>query len=211
MRGGVPAASMNGHCTISGGADQMDTSQSGKSRVQERIEVLYERAEQAWDNSEWREAAQYYHDILILDPSQTDAAKFLEVMKKNRIILFGGTRPTADSSAKKPIQKQPSAPLISYRDSAGWTPLHSAAERGDNSAVGRLLVWGARVNALNHDGWAPLHIAAQRGHLHVVERLLDRGANIQAAGPSGKTALALAEEMGNTDVVDLLRRRGARG
>lgn len=112
-------------------------------------------------------------------------------------------------SRRKQLAAHWLTPLLTYSDSTGWTPLHSAAERGDNPAIGRLLIWGARVNALNHDGWAPLHIASQRGHLEVVERLLDRGANIHAVGPGGKTALALAKERGHQDVVALLCRRGA--
>ena len=47
--------------------------------------------------------------------------------------------------------------------SAGWTPLHAAAERGDAAIVSVLLDDGARVDAVTDTGYNPLHLAASGG------------------------------------------------
>ena len=53
----------------------------------------------------------------------------------------------------------------------GFTPLHIAAQNGQEAAVRRLLEGGADVNRAMKDGATPLFVAAAQGHEAAVRRL----------------------------------------
>jgi len=57
------------------------------------------------------------------------------------------------------------------------TPLHDAAEGGDQDLVSELLASRVDVDAVDPDGWTPLHEAAMEGHVEVVNLLLAAGAD----------------------------------
>ena len=107
-------------------------------------------------------------------------------------------------------------PAVAFPPSAGaavFTPLYSAAQRGDLHAVQLLLYHGASVDAATScgNGYAPLHTAAANGHRRVVEVLLRGGANIKAPRPSKggavvADAVALAVSNGHDDLALILRR-----
>jgi ankyrin repeat protein len=58
--------------------------------------------------------------------------------------------------------------------------LHSAAEAGDLSLVGRLVDAGFDVNAFDELGKTPLHYAAEHEHLEVARFLISCGADVNA-------------------------------
>ncbi len=88
--------------------------------------------------------------------------------------------------------------------------LLSAAESGDVKEVSQRLVYGANVNAKNHDGATPLHFAILSGHKDVAELLIAKGADINAREKHGGTPLYFAAVMGYKDVAELLIAKGAK-
>lgn len=67
-------------------------------------------------------------------------------------------------------------------DLVGRTPLHLAAQRGQEEIVRLLLKEGADVDARNTaDSATPLHFAAENGHLSIVRLLVDAGSPLEAA------------------------------
>lgn len=88
--------------------------------------------------------------------------------------------------------------------------LLSAAESGDVKDVSQSLVYGAYVNAKNHDGATPLHFATLSGRKDVAELLIARGADINAREKHGGTPLYFAAVMGYKDVAELLIAKGAK-
>ena len=66
---------------------------------------------------------------------------------------------------------------VNAESNAGWTPLHIASGRGDESRAQLLVAKGANVDAKNQRGRTPLHIAAEKGHKNMAEYLIAKGAN----------------------------------
>src|SRR5712675_1502625 len=72
---------------------------------------------------------------------------------------------------------------MSMSTSAGWTELHTAAQRGNLAGVRALLAQGADPNARESgDNTYPLHWAAAGKHVECVRALLDAGADVQGFG-----------------------------
>jgi ankyrin repeat protein len=65
---------------------------------------------------------------------------------------------------------------VRARQHGGFTPLHSAANRGVIEIIDLLLDRGADPNAAAEDGRRPIDFARERGHAHVIEHLRARGA-----------------------------------
>ena len=91
------------------------------------------------------------------------------------------------------------------------TPLHRAAEAGNEEEVTRLLAAGADVNSLDLSDTTPLHRAVEAGHEVVVERLLAAGAkvNVYPSKWSSRPPLALAAGEGHLAIVERLLAAGA--
>jgi cytohesin len=91
-----------------------------------------------------------------------------------------------------------------------WTPLHHAADRGDDEMVELLLDRGARIDATDRSDETPLHLAVFSGHRRTAGLLLSRGANVNARyGLDRATALHFATKGGNVPMVELLICHGA--
>ena len=91
----------------------------------------------------------------------------------------------------------------------GWTPLHLAAARGDQSTAAALLAEGQTVDQRNGNGRTALFEAAKRGHTDVVTLLVQHGANPNAKGKQGFTPLLAAADQGHTDTIEALLANGA--
>lgn len=101
---------------------------------------------------------------------------------------------------------------VDARNSRGRTPLHVAADNGQNDIVKLLISKGADLNAQSHWHFTPLIFAAHTGHPRVVMTLLDAGADLEAASRDGHTALhraALRENKNTQNLLLILLIRGA--
>lgn len=88
------------------------------------------------------------------------------------------------------------------------TPLLTAANHGQGSAVEALLDAGADPCKCTDTGWSPLSIAAYKGHDEVVRLLLEEGAPTEEADPT-LSALLQAATKGLPKTVELLLAHGA--
>jgi len=92
------------------------------------------------------------------------------------------------------------------------TPLHLAAECGDEQMVRLLLERGAEVDRKDRFGLTPLYHAARLGleeHCDVAELLIGRGADVCARSKFGETPLHAAAGWGSEKMVLLLVVHGA--
>jgi len=91
----------------------------------------------------------------------------------------------------------------------GETPLHRAAESGDDwgrTDVAKLLLeHGAKVNAVGDFGETPLHLAVTQGHSEIVQLLIANGADVNAKTTDGLTPMHMAAQGFRIDIVKLLR------
>ncbi|XP_062700501.1 uncharacterized protein LOC134284933 isoform X1 [Aedes albopictus] len=74
---------------------------------------------------------------------------------------------------------------------------------------GRLINYGANVNAKNSIGCTALHLSASEGSYLVVELLLGKGADVYAVDTNNWTPLHFACQNGNKEVVEILIREKA--
>ena len=85
-------------------------------------------------------------------------------------------------------------------DTAGFTPLHFAAQQGQADAARVLVEAGAPLDARNKFGNSPLWVAVMNHRLgegdRVVSLLIAAGASLDAANLSGVTVREVAERMG---------------
>eukprot|EP00986_Skeletonema_menzelii_P009479 scaffold4332_cov143-Skeletonema_menzelii.AAC.3 len=88
------------------------------------------------------------------------------------------------------------------------TPLLTAANHGQDKAVGELLRCGADPCKCTDTGWSPLSIAAYKGHDEVVRLLLEEGAPTEEDDPT-LSALLQAATKGLPETCILLLRHGA--
>lgn len=73
--------------------------------------------------------------------------------------------------------------------SAGCTPLHLAAWRGNDECLKLLIEAGSDVNSTDEDLWTPLHYAALHNHFYCLKTLISHGANINAKDKWNMTPL----------------------
>ncbi|KAK2812422.1 hypothetical protein FQN50_001423 [Emmonsiellopsis sp. PD_5] len=98
---------------------------------------------------------------------------------------------------------------VNSKNFEGWTPLHVAADAGQDAAVTVLLENGADINSKDAYAQTPLRLATQNGYAAVVRTLLEMGADIEDGNREGETALIIAARFGHTSVVRLLLQHGA--
>ncbi|KAF4335794.1 ankyrin repeat [Fusarium beomiforme] len=87
--------------------------------------------------------------------------------------------------------------------------LLSAAQKGHEPTVKRLLDNGAATEAADRAGQTPLSWAATNGYKAVVSLLLGQGADVNSKDKSGWTPLWWAASEGHEDIVRLLLEKGA--
>ncbi|XP_065112816.1 CARD- and ANK-domain containing inflammasome adapter protein [Paramisgurnus dabryanus] len=95
-----------------------------------------------------------------------------------------------------------SAKSKNVNDKNVWrrTPLHLAAEHGQDLLVELLLEKGAKINTLDNNKDTALHCACRAGHVETVQKLVNwthgERANLQATNNVNKNALQVAEAEG---------------
>lgn len=90
----------------------------------------------------------------------------------------------------------------------GFTPLHKAAEQGDEEVVSLLLQAGALVAATDNQGATALHLASLRGYLSIARLLVIAGAFVHVKDKEGLCPLDFAATGGFTDLVEYLLENG---
>ncbi|KAL7933898.1 putative ankyrin repeat-containing protein [Trichoderma chlorosporum] len=86
----------------------------------------------------------------------------------------------------------------------GSTPLHLAAERGDETLVKYFLKEGAAADKVSERFGTALIAAAEGGNVEVAKLILKKGADINAIGGKYHTALQAAAHNGKNSMVDWL-------
>lgn len=90
--------------------------------------------------------------------------------------------------------------------SAGLTPLHKAAFKGQLDMVSFLIDAGAPVNAQDASGATPLHNSCYKGQLPIVEYLISKRADVNLTDNYKRTPLDKATTNEHEEVMDFLRR-----
>eukprot|EP00752_Nemacystus_decipiens_P016405 g14662.t1 len=99
---------------------------------------------------------------------------------------------------------------VNASDGGGFTPILSAALRGNVAATQALLAAGADVTLReNMLDFSPLDVAATMGHADVVRLIVDHGIDVNAASRDGITALHAAASRNRLEVIDVLVAAGA--
>ncbi len=100
---------------------------------------------------------------------------------------------------------------VNQKDSQGFTPLMTAAERGYLNSMKALIEVGhADVNKPGRDGLTPLHCASRGNSKAGIDYLIERGASIDALDKDLMTALHHAAISGLLDPIRTLAASGAK-
>ncbi|KAK3579051.1 hypothetical protein CHS0354_029909 [Potamilus streckersoni] len=92
----------------------------------------------------------------------------------------------------------------------GTTPIHCAAEAGQEKCLNLLLSNGGNSNSLRDDQYSPVHAAARMGHYGCLQLLLSNGGNVNMIDQSNWTPLHWATSNGHTNCCHLLLEHGAK-
>jgi len=123
---------------------------------------------------------------------------------------------------------------INVQDDNGWTPLHHAANAGNNDFVRMLLEKGANINAKTDKDWTalylavrdcpidtdrhtrkaidgqPLYLGVRDSQIDTVKLLLEEGAAVNVADNEDHTIMQIAKKNGNTEIIALLQSYGGK-
>ena len=108
---------------------------------------------------------------------------------------------------RKVMEKYPFT--IKQGDDLGWTPLHIAAQLGNEKYVKLLLENDNSPSYVkNNEGLSTFHIAAKEGNVNVMEELITTSPDIyELLDNKGQTALHTAAESGNHKAVSFFLTR----
>ena len=93
---------------------------------------------------------------------------------------------------------------VNTPNTAGYTGLMAASERGRPDIVKLLLDHKADPNAAGRDGGTALMLAAENNQPDIVKQLIDRGADPNRQDNSGWTAVLKAAYQGNAKCIEIL-------
>jgi ankyrin repeat protein len=120
--------------------------------------------------------------------------------------IFSATGLGWTNAAAQLLRDQPD--LVGSQDTAGQTPLHSAAEFGEIEMATLLLESGASTAAVDHQGQTPLDLAAAKGNTEAAILLVKSGAAVLRL-PGIVTPQHRAAEQGNLELLEVLANAGA--
>ncbi len=86
--------------------------------------------------------------------------------------------------------------LRDWIDDKGVSPLHVAAQYGQNAVVRQLLAVKVNPNMVSRLGYTPLHVVSQQGNAETVQLLVAARANPNASDKHGITPLHTAAKQG---------------
>jgi palmitoyltransferase ZDHHC13/17 len=86
---------------------------------------------------------------------------------------------------------------VDESDNMGLTPLHWAAQQGDEVSVEVLLNFGANPNVVDRNGLTALHWAASGGNRSCISQLLEAGADVRATNRDHQKAQEMADRYNN--------------
>ncbi|MGB0893055.1 MAG: ankyrin repeat domain-containing protein [Parashewanella sp.] len=88
---------------------------------------------------------------------------------------------------------EPCAPLLSVKDTNGYTPLHCACLRSNRDIVAAILATSSReINDLDSWGQSPMHLACQVGNSDIIDQLSGAGAKLDLVNFNGLSPLHYA-------------------
>ena len=88
---------------------------------------------------------------------------------------------------------------VDARDNMGLTPLHWAAQQGDDVSVEVLLKFGANPNIVDRCGLTALHWATCGGNGSCISQLLEAGADVRAMDRDNLKAEEMADKYNNRE------------
>ncbi|XP_055621536.1 transient receptor potential cation channel subfamily A member 1 isoform X2 [Toxorhynchites rutilus septentrionalis] len=104
--------------------------------------------------------------------------------------------------------------MISFYDSEGNVPLHSAVHGGDIKAVELCLKSGAKISTQQHDLSTPVHLAAAQGAIEIVKLMFlmqpqEKRISLNCTDIQKMTPLHCAAMFDHPEIVEYLVREGA--
>ncbi|XP_058838850.1 transient receptor potential cation channel subfamily A member 1 isoform X10 [Topomyia yanbarensis] len=104
--------------------------------------------------------------------------------------------------------------MISFYDSEGNVPLHSAVHGGDIKAVELCLKSGAKISTQQHDLSTPVHLAAAQGAIEIVKLMFlmqpqEKRSSMYCTDIQKMTPLHCAAMFDHPEIVDYLVQEGA--
>lgn len=115
-----------------------------------------------------------------------------------------------DVETLKELLNDPANEGYTFTFMGGATPLHWAAQEGQQEALGLFLERATNaVDTKDSTGSTPLHWAADEGQVESMRQLMAKGANVNAADMEGETPLIRAALMGHLDALMFLLKSGA--
>nr|XP_023688952.1 receptor-interacting serine/threonine-protein kinase 4 isoform X1 [Paramormyrops kingsleyae] len=139
-----------------------------------------------------------------------EAVKFLLLNNANPNLPNGKGSTALHLAAEKRLRNMAELLLlgrktnVNAKDEDQYTPLHFAAQNGDEAITRLLLDKNASINEVDFEGRTPSHIACQHGQENVVRVLLSRGADVHLPGKDNWTPLHFAAWQGHLPIVKLL-------
>lgn len=100
---------------------------------------------------------------------------------------------------------------LHWQDEQGLTPLHTAAEVGNEELGSLLLDQGADVSNTGRDDRhiTALHVATYHNQDHMVKLLLEKGVDVNVQDANGHTALHVAALLNRAKLIPLLLHAGS--
>ncbi len=136
----------------------------------------------------------------------THSEEWYSFDKKGVVLRVGDyTTPVSEDSFLKILLKLG----VNYRFEDMKTPLHVAAQFGQERVCKRLIEEGADIEARTVDGLTPLHVAATNSSNKVCKFLVSCGADVMALDNELSTPLHLAACQGNKALCEFFILRGA--